>query len=118
MHRFVGASEGVLIVYQSFLIAHLLAEWRRTGLTVPLDAVPTLFPDYSSAELAEKGFSMVILANHPMRASVKAMQETLERLRREGRAAEADPHIAKVDEIFELVHTRETIEAEEQDELV
>ena len=61
---------------------------------------------------------MVILANHPMRASVKAMQETLERLRPEGRAAAADPHIAKVDEIFELVHTRETIEAEERDELV
>jgi phosphoenolpyruvate phosphomutase len=99
-------------------IESFLAEWRQTGLTVPLVAVPTLFPDYSSAELAEKGFSMVILANHPMRASVKAMQETLERLRPEGRAAEADPHIAKVDEIFELVHTRETIEAEEQDELV
>ena len=46
------------------------------------------------------------------------MLETLERLRPEGRAAAADPHIAGVDEIFELVHTRETIEAEERDELV
>ena len=61
---------------------------------------------------------MVILANHPMRASVRAMQETLDRLRPEGRAAAADPYIAKVDEVFELVHTRETIEAEEADELV
>jgi len=99
-------------------IEGFLEEWRRTGLTVPLVAVPTLFPDFSSAQLGEKGFSMVILANHPMRASVKAMQETLERLRPEGRASVADPHIAKVDEIFELVHTRETIEAEETDELV
>jgi phosphoenolpyruvate phosphomutase len=99
-------------------IEGFLEMWKRTGLTVPLVAVPTLFPDYSATQLAAKGFSMVILANHPMRASVKAMQETLERLRPEGRASDADPHIAKVDEIFELVHTRETIEAEEADELV
>jgi phosphoenolpyruvate phosphomutase len=99
-------------------IESFLEMWQRIGLTVPLVAVPTLFPDYSADELAHKGFAMVILANHPMRASVKAMQETLDRLRPEGRASAADPHIAKVDEIFELVHTRETIEAEEADELV
>lgn len=99
-------------------IEQFLEAWRRTGMTLPLVAVPTLFPDYSAEQLAAKGFSMVILANHPMRASVLAMQQTLERLRVEGRASAADPHIAKVDEIFELVHTRETIEAEEADELV
>jgi phosphoenolpyruvate phosphomutase len=99
-------------------IEGFLEDWRRAALDVPLVAVPTLFPDYTADELAAKGFSMVILANHPMRASVQAMQETLGRLRPDGRAADADPHIAKVDEIFELVHTRETIEAEEADELV
>jgi phosphoenolpyruvate phosphomutase len=99
-------------------IEGFLEMWQRTGLTVPLVAVPTLFPDFSADQLARKGFSMVILANHPMRASVRAMQETLERLRPDGRASDADPHIAKVDEIFELVHTRETIEAEEADELL
>jgi phosphoenolpyruvate phosphomutase len=98
-------------------IESFLEMWERTGPTVPLVAVPTLFPDYSAEQLAGKGFSMVILANHPMRASVKAMQETLDRLRPEGRASAADPHIAEVNEIFELVHTRETIEAEEADEL-
>ena len=99
-------------------IEGFLEEWRLVGADVPLVAVPTLFPDWSAAQLAVKGFSMVILANHPMRASVKAMQETLARLRPEGRASAADPHIAEVDEIFELVGTRETIEAEETDELV
>lgn len=99
-------------------IEGFLTEWHRAGAPVPLVAVPTLFPDYSADQLGQKGFAMVILANHPMRASVRAMQETLARLRPEGRASEADPHIAPVDEIFELVHTRETIEAEETDELV
>ena len=115
-----AGADAVLIHSKDKTLAEIegfLEMWRRTGLAVPLVAVPTLFPDYTAAQLAGKGFSMVILANHPMRASVRAMQETLERLRPEGRASAADPHIAKVDEVFELVHTRETIEAEEADGL-
>jgi phosphoenolpyruvate phosphomutase len=97
-------------------IEGFLEEWRKTGLSTPLVAVPTLFPDYTADQLHAKGFSMIILANQPMRASVQAMEETLERLRAEGKPAAADPHIAKVNHIFELVHTRETIELEEADE--
>ena len=96
-------------------ITGFLEEWEKTGLTTPLVAVPTLFPDYTADELHAKGFSMVILANQPMRASVQAMEETLQRLKDEGKPAAADPHIAKVNHIFELVHTQETIEAEEAD---
>jgi phosphoenolpyruvate phosphomutase len=94
-------------------IEGFLEAWRASGVDVPLVAVPTLFPDYSAKQLREKGFNMVILANHPMRASVQAMEETLATLSSDGRAADVDPHIAEVDHIFELVHTRETIEAED-----
>lgn len=96
-------------------IEGFLDSWRSTGLDVPLVAVPTLFPDYSAKQLGAKGFSLVILANHPMRASVQAMEDTLSTLAAEGRAADVDASIAEVDHIFELVHTRETIEAEEAD---
>ncbi len=96
-------------------IESFLEQWRQTGLKTPLVAVPTLFPDYTAQELHDKGFAMVILANQPMRASVQAMEDTLRTLRAEGKPAAADPHIAKVDHIFELVQTRETIEAEEAD---
>ena len=97
-------------------IEGFLEQWRQTGLSTPLVAVPTLFPDYTADQLHGKGFAMVILANHPMRASVQAMESTLEILRAEGKPAAADPHIAPVNHIFDLVHTRETIEAEEADE--
>ena len=97
-------------------IEGFLDQWRQVGPSTPLVAVPTLFPDYTADQLHGKGFSMVILANHPMRASVQAMESTLELLRAEGKPAAADPHIAPVNHIFELVHTRETIEAEEADE--
>jgi phosphoenolpyruvate phosphomutase len=96
-------------------IEGFLEQWRQTGISTPLVAVPTLFPDYTADQLHAKGFAMVILANHPMRASVQAMESTLQMLRVEGKPAAADPHIAAVNHIFELVHTRETIEAEEDD---
>ena len=98
-------------------IETFLEQWHRTGISIPLVAVPTLFPDYTADELSIKGFAMVILANQPMRASVRAMEETLSMLREEGRPAATDPHIAAVDHVFDLVRTRETIEAEEADDL-
>src|SRR4051794_21192487 len=79
----------------------------------PLVAAPTLFPDYTDTELHAKGFQMIILANHPMRAAVQAMEQTLETLRTERKAAAVDPHIAPVDHIFELVRTKEAIALEE-----
>src|SRR4051794_39719125 len=97
-------------------ITDFLDAWGRTGITKPLVAVPTLFPDFTTEELHAKGFSMIIFANQPMRASVQAMEDTLRLLRAEGKPAAADPHIAPVDHVFDLVHTKETIEAEEADE--
>jgi phosphoenolpyruvate phosphomutase len=97
-------------------ITDFLEAWHATGIDKPLVAVPTLFPDYTADELHQKGFSMVILANQPMRAAVKAMEETLEILDKERKPAAADPSIASVNHIFDLVLTTETIQAEEADE--
>jgi phosphoenolpyruvate phosphomutase len=97
-------------------ITRFLDAWHAAGIDKPLVAVPTLFPDYTADELHEKGFSMVILANQPMRAAVKAMEETLDVLDKQRKPAAADPTIASVDHIFDLVLTTETIQAEEADE--
>ena len=93
-------------------IEGFLSEWQGVG-EVPLVAVPTLFPDFSVEQLHEKGFDMIILANQPMRAAVRAIEETLETLQRERKAASVDPHIAPVNHLFQLVRTQETIALEE-----
>lgn len=93
-------------------IESFLSEWKGLG-EVPLVAVPTLFPDYTVEELGEKGFDMVILANQPMRAAVRAIEETLETLRRERKSAAVDPDIASVNHLFELVKTQEAIALED-----
>jgi len=94
-------------------ISEFLDTWAGTGFDTPLVAVPTLFPDHTADELGAKGFSMVIFANQLMRASVRAMEDTLVRLRASRMPSTVDPHIASVDHVFDLVHTQEAIEAEE-----
>jgi phosphoenolpyruvate phosphomutase len=93
-------------------IEGFLSSWGGLG-RIPLVAVPTLFPDYTDQELYDKGFQMVILANHPMRAAVGAMEQTLATLSSERKAAAVDGSIASVDHIFDLVRTKEAIALEE-----
>src|ERR687887_180163 len=94
-------------------IEGFLGAWRGVG-QVPLVAVPTLYPTFTAEALAEKGFNMVILANQPMRAAVKAIEDTLSVLAAERRASPVDPVIAPVDHIFELVGTKEVIALEDE----
>jgi phosphoenolpyruvate phosphomutase len=93
-------------------IEGFLDQWSGVG-QVPLVAVPTLYPTFTDEQLRAKGFNLVILANQPMRAAVKAVEETLATLASERRASAVDPHIATVEHLFDLVGTREAIAAED-----
>jgi phosphoenolpyruvate phosphomutase len=93
-------------------ISGFLESWDGVG-QVPLVAVPTLFPTFTVDELHDKGFQMVIFANHPMRAAVSAMEQVLDVLHGSRRADAVEPMVVPVDHIFELVQTREAIELDE-----
>lgn len=93
-------------------IEGFLASWSGVG-RVPLVSVPTLYPTFTADELGARGFRMVILANQPMRAAVKAMEETLSIMAEQRNAASVDPIIASVDHIFDLVGTEAVIELED-----
>ncbi len=89
-----------------------LDSWKGLG-SVPLVAVPTLFPTFSAAQLYDKGFNLVILANQVMRAAVGAMETTLAKLAVDGRASDVEDDIVPVNHIFDLVGTKEAIALEE-----
>jgi phosphoenolpyruvate phosphomutase len=93
-------------------IEGFLESWQGVGRT-PIVTVPTFLPSFTVGQLHDKGFQVIIFANHPMRAAVLAMEQTLKTLRDEGRAAAVDPTIASIDHIFELVKTKEAIALEE-----
>ena len=110
-----AGADAILIHSRDKTLAEIegfLEAWSGIG-SVPLVAVPTLFPTFTADQLRAKGFNLVILANQPMRAAVKAVEETLETLAREGRASAVDPDIVPVEHLFELVGTKEAIARED-----
>jgi len=114
---FAEAGADAILIHSKDKTLHeiegFLANWKGLG-KIPLVAVPTLFPTFTVAQLHAKGFQMIIWANQPMRAAVKAMEDTLHTLREEKNAAAVDPAIAPVNHIFDLVKTKEAIELEDK----
>ena len=93
-------------------IEGFLGSWKGLGKT-PLVAVPTLFPSFSSEQLYDRGFNLVILANQPMRAAVGAIEATLAKLAVAGRASDVEDGIVSVNHLFDLVGTKEAIALED-----
>lgn len=69
----------------------------------PLVCVPTTYNSVYEKELEEKGFNIVIYANHMLRASYKAMENIGKIILENERSLEADPYITPIKEIFQKV---------------
>jgi len=74
-------------------------EWDRD---VPLIAIPTTYYRVKVDELARRGFRMVIYANHGLRASLKAMNETFRSIQEAGSTGPVEGSIASMEEVFEI----------------
>jgi phosphoenolpyruvate phosphomutase / 2-hydroxyethylphosphonate cytidylyltransferase len=73
------------------------------GLTAPLVAVPSGYPHVTEQELVDRGFQIVIYANHLLRSAYPPMKETAATILRSGRALEADERCMSIDEILTLI---------------
>jgi phosphoenolpyruvate phosphomutase len=77
----------------------------------PLILIPTTYSCITEKELAETGASIVIWANHMLRASLAAMLRACREIRRDG-VARAEAWIAPVRDIFRLLQYDELADAE------
>lgn len=80
----------------------------------PVVVVPTMYWQTPVSVFAESGVSLVIWANHLMRSSIRAMQETAETIHREQSVAAVENEIVSVAEIFRLQNADELKEAEKR----
>ena len=78
----------------------------------PLVVVPTMFPTATADDLHAAGFKIIIFANHPLRAAIKAMREQLATLQSSRTAAAVKDQIAPLEEVYELVGVDELHEQE------
>ena len=74
--------------------------WTRP---TPLVIVPTAYPQLTEATIAALGtIRLVIYANHGLRATVTALRDVFQSIRRDGGIQNVDGRIAPVEAIFEL----------------
>ena len=71
--------------------------------TTPLVAVPTMYNSLYEKELGEAGASIIIHANHMLRAAYPSMVKTAELILKHGRSKEADSELMGVKEILSLI---------------
>ncbi|KAH3890690.1 phosphoenolpyruvate phosphomutase-like [Dreissena polymorpha] len=85
--------------------------WKNQG---PVIIVPTKYYKTPTQHFRDMGVSMVIWANHNMRASVQAMQQTSAEIYKLGSLTTVESKIATVKEVFRLQDEPELVKAEER----
>jgi phosphoenolpyruvate phosphomutase len=109
-----AGADAILIHSKAPTAAEVTAFARRWSRETPLVVVPTTYAATPLQELEAAGFKLVIFANHPVRAAIAAMRDTLAQLRRHGIASRLDPQIATLDEVYELVGVADLQAAERE----
>ena len=78
----------------------------------PVIIVPTKYYNTPTQDFRDWGVSTVIWANHNVRASVKAIQDTCATIYNEQSLVNVEPNVVSVKEIFRLQRDHELVEAE------
>ncbi|APR82968.1 Phosphoenolpyruvate phosphomutase [Minicystis rosea] len=76
-------------------------QWDRPN--TPLVCVPTIYKSTKVETLHEAGFKLIIMANHAVRSSIKAMTETLQTLKREMYTGSVEDKVVPLTRVYELV---------------
>ena len=109
-HR--AGADAVLVHSKLHAPDEILSFMREWGQTCPVVIVPTMYYDTPTAVFEEAGVSMVIWANHLLRASIAAMQQAARRICAARSIAPLEGEIVPVEEIFRLQDADELARAE------
>eukprot|EP01097_Dermamoeba_algensis_P005487 TRINITY_DN3493_c0_g1_i1.p1 TRINITY_DN3493_c0_g1~~TRINITY_DN3493_c0_g1_i1.p1 ORF type:complete len:309 (-),score=84.16 TRINITY_DN3493_c0_g1_i1:108-1034(-) len=86
-----------------------MKEWAGRG---PVVIVPTKYYKTPTQHFKDIGVKLVIWANHNLRSSITAMQETSKKIYEEQTLVSVEKKIATVDEVFRLQNQKEYDDAE------
>ena len=111
-HR--AGADGILIHSASSTADDVLTFKSEWGDRCPVVIVPTKYYATPTEVFRDNGFSIVIWANHILRAAVTAMQQTAQTIQRDQSLHAIEDGIASVGEIFRLQGAPELQAAEER----
>jgi len=109
------AGADALLIHSRLSAPHeILAFMKEWKDTCPVVIVPTMYYSTPTETFEEAGVSVVIWANHLMRASIAAMQKTAAQICDDRSLVNVEDRIASVKEIFRLQGADELEEAEKR----
>ncbi|MGH7340400.1 MAG: phosphoenolpyruvate mutase, partial [Candidatus Rokuibacteriota bacterium] len=107
-----AGADAILIHSKRRTADEILAFAAAWGKRCPLVIVPTMYYATPTARYRQAAISVVIWANHTLRAAITAMREVSRRIRDEESLVGVEGAIATVREVFELAGNPELEEAE------
>ena len=109
-----AGADGILIHSALAVPDEILAFKREWGDRCPVVIVPTKYYATPTDIFRQHGISMVIWANHMLRAAVAAMQTTARTLKQQENLLSIEDEIISVSEIFRLQGAAQLLEAEQR----
>lgn len=109
-----AGADGILIHSALAVPDEILAFKREWGDRCPVVIVPTKYYSTPTDVFQQHGFSIVIWANHMLRAAVAAMQTTARVIKEHQNLLSIEDNIAPVSEVFRLQGAAELLKAEER----
>jgi phosphoenolpyruvate phosphomutase len=109
-----AGADGILIHSALAVPDEILAFKREWAERCPVVIVPTKYYSTPTDIFRQHGFSMVIWANHMLRAAVAAMQDIAHTLKDEENLLSIEDKVAPVSEVFRLQGADELLEAEQR----
>ena len=109
-----AGADGILIHSALAVPDEILAFKQEWGDRCPVVIVPTKYYSTPTDVFQQHGFSIVIWANHMLRAAVATMQTTARILKEQENLLSIEDNIAPVSEVFRLQGAAELLKAEER----
>lgn len=112
-HAYSDAGADAILMHSKEPTAHQITAFMEAWQApTPVVIVPTMYPETPVEHFEDIGVSMVIWANHLLRASISAMQSTAQAIYASRSLTSVENEIVSVAEIFRLQNAAELKEAE------
>ena len=109
------AGADAIFIHSKKTDAHEIESFvRQWNNALPVVIAPTTYANTPLTQFAEMKISMVIWANHLMRASMYAMQACAQHIVRTGSPQGIEGQLAKISEVFKLTDVDELLRAEQR----
>ena len=109
-----AGADAILVHSKKPSADEVLAFAREWANRCPVVIVPTMYYATPTEEFRRAGISVVIWANHNLRAAVAAMREASRRIREDQSLMGVEGRVASVHDIFELTDNKELVDAEKR----